>query len=566
MCCVKSCCASWRRFSICKIKSTSFIRMTSCFNLFVFLYLIHISDKSFGEVFTSMMSVNQAVFAETQLIDHLRIYIERETQRLHDIKRFFSRVTAQHGGICNESSATIANPLVAFKLVKRLQSEWLNVVYSSEAEENLQALREGYRMMEGSLPKLEDLQGAAQGLMRLQDVYDLRVEGLVRGHFQQITNGNAVDIYKPSVSDTLSGDDCFLVGKVAYDLEDYYHSMQWFEEAVRLFRGTEWSPENEGTLEDALDHLAFSHFKTGNISYALRLSQELLLHDPINSRILLNVEKYEKLLVKSPPVIGHGLVLKRPDTTYLRTRDVYEKLCQTKGSQPTHYQNPKLFCDYFTNGNPGLLLQPMKREVISQQPYVVLYHDFITHAEAKSIRDSAVPGLRRSVVASGVNQATAEYRISKSAWLKESVHAVVGKMDQRITMVSGLNVHSPYAEFLQVVNYGIGGHYEPHFDHATSDSSPLYRLKTGNRVATFMIYLSSVEAGGCTAFIYANFSVPVVENAALFWWNLHRNGRGDGDTLHAGCPVIVGDKWVANKWVHEYGQEFQRPCSLNPEE
>lgn len=70
--------------------------------------------------------------------------------------------------------------------------------------------------MEGSLPMLEDVQGAAQGLMRLQDVYDLHVEGLVRGHFQQITNGDAVDIYKPPVSDTLSGDDCFLVGKVGH--------------------------------------------------------------------------------------------------------------------------------------------------------------------------------------------------------------------------------------------------------------------------------------------------------------------------------------------------------------
>jgi len=68
--------------------------------------------------------------------------------------------------------------------------------------------------MEVSLPNLEDLQGAAQGLMRLQDVYDLRVEGLVQGHFQQITNGNAVDIYTPPVSDTLSADDCFLIGKV----------------------------------------------------------------------------------------------------------------------------------------------------------------------------------------------------------------------------------------------------------------------------------------------------------------------------------------------------------------
>ncbi|MED6244803.1 Prolyl 4-hydroxylase subunit alpha-3 [Ataeniobius toweri] len=98
-----------------------------------------------------------------------------------------------------------------------------------------------------------------------------------------------------------------------------------------------------------------------------------------------------------------------------------------------------------------------------------------------------------------------------------------------------------------------------------SPSSPVFKLKTGNRVATFMIYLSSVEAGGSTAFIYANFSVPVVKKAAIFWWNLHRNGQGDEDTLHAGCPVLIGDKWVANKWIHEYGQEFQRRCSLNPE-
>lgn len=72
-------------------------------------------------------------------------------------------------------------------------------------------------MMESSLPKLEDLRGAAQGLMRLQDVYDLRVESLVRGHFQQITDGNPVDFYKLPVSDTLSGDDCFLVGKVSVE-------------------------------------------------------------------------------------------------------------------------------------------------------------------------------------------------------------------------------------------------------------------------------------------------------------------------------------------------------------
>ncbi|KAK1786008.1 hypothetical protein P4O66_017563 [Electrophorus voltai] len=736
--------------------------------------------KSLGEMYTSVMSIKQSSLSEIQLIHYLRTYIDHETRRLEDVKRFYVKVSEFHDKIYSELAYSMANPLVAFSLIKRLQSEWLNVVYSSQAKENLEALRTNFESLESSLPRLEDLQGAAQGLMRLQDVYALHVEALVKGHFQRNTNGNTVEIYKPSVTIPLSGDDCFLVGKVAYEAEDYYHAVQWLEEAVSLFGGSNWSLEHDGSLEEALDHLAFSHYKTGNISSALSLSLELLHHDPSNKRVLLNLEKYKKLLTENPPIVTPGSLLKRPNTTYLRTRDTYERLCQTHGSQL--YEDPQLFCDYFTNDSPGLYLQPIRREVLSLLPYVVLFHNFVMGTEAQSIRDSAVPGLRRSVVASGVNQTSADYRISKSAWLKDSTHPVVGKVNRRITLLTGLNVQHPYGEHLQVVNYGIGGHYEPHYDHATSKSSPLYTLNSGNRMATFMIYLSSVEAGGSTAFIHANLSVPAVEaaassanansangaigaangacaeptigqrpliimesdvrrvfkrvntrkaagpngicskvhkactdqlapvftdifnlsltlgiapstivpkkpqpsglnnycpvaltsvvmkcfeklvrdfitssllasmdplqfayrhnrstddavahllhttlthldkgranyvkmlfvdyssafntiipsllttkledlglhpslcdwisnfltdrpqsvqNSALFWWNLHRNGQGDGDTLHAGCPVLLGDKWVANKWVHEYGQEFQRRCSRDPDE
>lgn len=34
----------------------------------------------------------------------------------------------------------------------------------------------------------------------------------------------------------------------------------------------------------------------------------------------------------------------------------------------------------------------------------------------------------------------------------------------------------------------------------------------------------------------------------------------DHRTLHSGCPVLVGTKWVANKWIHVQGQEWTRPC------
>ncbi|XP_006628156.3 prolyl 4-hydroxylase subunit alpha-3 isoform X1 [Lepisosteus oculatus] len=535
--------------------------------ILVFINFI-VVPPSLGEIYTSVVNVQKAISVEKELLSHLRTYIEDETLRLNDIKRFYAKVADLHSHVYHSPVAAMANPLVAYTLIKRLQSEWLNVVHSNEAHENSQAFKSGFEKEEGRLPNFEDLEGAAKGLMRLQDVYSLRVEGLANGLFQRVTAGQTMDIYRPAVIVPLSGDDCFQVGKVAYEMEDFYHSVQWLEEAARLFRRAqgEWITEDEGNLKDTLDHLAYSHFKTGNISYAWVLSQELLRYDPSNKRVSRNIEKYEKLLAASPPIESHHTVLQRPNSTYLHTRHVYERLCQTLGSQPKHYENPGLFCDYFTNGNPGLILEPMKREVVSLEPYVVLYHSFVSDAEAESVKSSAEPGLRRSVVASGETQSAAEYRISKSAWLNDTTHPIVRRLDQRITALTGLTVQPPYAEYLQVVNYGIGGHYEPHFDHATSESSPVYKLKTGNRLATFMIYLSSVEAGGSTAFIYANFSVPVVKNAAVFWWNLHRNGQGNGDTLHAGCPVLVGDKWVANKWVHEHGQEFHRPCSFDPEE
>lgn len=44
-----------------------------------------------------------------------------------------------------------------------------------------------------------------------------------------------------------------------------------------------------------------------------------------------------------------------------------------------------------------------------------------------------------------------------------------------------------------------------------------------------------------------------------------RDGEGDLRTRHAACPVLLGVKWVSNKWIHEKGQEFTRPCGLEEE-
>ncbi|VDM99760.1 unnamed protein product [Thelazia callipaeda] len=75
--------------------------------------------------------------------------------------------------------------------------------------------------------------------------------------------------------------------------------------------------------------------------------------------------------------------------------------------------------------------------------------------------------------------------------------------------------------------------------------------------------MTEPEIGGRTVFTDVKTSVPCTKNAALFWYNLMRSGEVDVRSRHAACPVLTGVKWVTNKWIHERGQEWRRPCGLN---
>ncbi|KAF6032993.1 P4HA2 [Bugula neritina] len=74
-----------------------------------------------------------------------------------------------------------------------------------------------------------------------------------------------------------------------------------------------------------------------------------------------------------------------------------------------------------------------------------------------------------------------------------------------------VNLDMETAEPLQVVNYGIGGQYEPHFDHSRDDDGHQFESWRGNRVATWIFYLSDVSAGGYTVFTEIGAKVPPVK-------------------------------------------------------
>ena len=149
--------------------------------------------------------------------------------------------------------------------------------------------------------------------------------------------------------------------------------------------------------------------------------------------------------------------------------------------------------------------------------------------------------------------------MSKSAWLTDNQVPMLKYLTGLVSAITNLSMST--AEEWQVANYGIGGQYDPHFDFARkSDPGRAFDESIGNRIATWLFYLEVPETGGATVFSRVGARIQPVRRSAAFWYNLQASGDDDYSTRHAACPVLFGTKWVGNKWIHERGQEFRRPC------
>ncbi|XP_076304293.1 prolyl 4-hydroxylase subunit alpha-2-like isoform X3 [Tachypleus tridentatus] len=227
-------------------------------------------------------------------------------------------------------------------------------------------------------------------------------------------------------------------------------------------------------------------------------------------------------------------------------------------------------CRLVTRNVGYFLLQPLKVEEQSLHPTIVMIYDFLNSEETDRFIDLAVPRLHRATHRGedGLDKASAR-RISKIAWITdEDEKEFISKISRRLELTTGLGAdRSNYeAEAYQVSNYGLGGHYVTHFDFhlLTNSTRQISKLEEfiGQRIATFMIYLTDVEEGGATVFPSLGVAIRPKKGAAVFWWNLYKNGDPDLLTRHGGCPVLIGSKWVVNKWFRYNSQMFRRPCGL----
>jgi prolyl 4-hydroxylase len=132
-------------------------------------------------------------------------------------------------------------------------------------------------------------------------------------------------------------------------------------------------------------------------------------------------------------------------------------------------------------------------------------------------------------------------RTSYNTYFKLSMYdAITASIWARFSLLAGLPAE--HAEPLVVQRYQVGQEYKRHRDYFTDSTH------TSQRMVTVFAYLNDVEAGGNTAFPILGVSVRPERGKAVRFINCRPGGKPDPDTLHAGLPVIRGEKWLATLW------------------
>ncbi|BBL77053.1 2OG-Fe(II) oxygenase [Methylomagnum ishizawai] len=189
-----------------------------------------------------------------------------------------------------------------------------------------------------------------------------------------------------------------------------------------------------------------------------------------------------------------------------------------------------------------------------ERPRLLLLDGFLDSEECAGLIALSAAKLARSTVvdpATGGEDVVAG-RSSFGTYFQVAENPLVAALDRRIAEFTG--IPQDHGEGVQILRYTLGGEYRPHYDYfpESDPGSAAHLARGGQRVATLIIYLNEVEAGGETLFPnIGDFRAIPQAGQAVYFRNCDMGGRPDPASLHGGAPVLAGEKWIAVKWLRE---------------
>lgn len=188
---------------------------------------------------------------------------------------------------------------------------------------------------------------------------------------------------------------------------------------------------------------------------------------------------------------------------------------------------------------------------VMREPDLLVFENLLSDAECIALMAAAKPRLQRSLtvaVKTGGEEIHGD-RTSQGMFFTRGENAIVQRIEARIAKLLGWPVEN--GEGLQVLRYGPGTEYKPHYDYFDPEEPGTAAIfeRGGQRVATLIMYLQEPVQGGATVFPDVRLQVVPRRGHAVFF--NYSQAHPCSQTLHGGMPVLAGEKWIATKWLRE---------------
>ena len=290
------------------------------------------------------------------------------------------------------------------------------------------------------MPTIE-LNGAIEGLYRLQTVYDLKSEDFVRGFIDGKQYGNGLSAY-----------DLLVAAQGLMELDENYAY-----EYIKCAKELSLKFDKNSKIK-FLEQLFDVYNLTSDYDLALDVLDEIKKVVPNypkydekkkEIKLILSTIKYESTSEddESDELLGSYWSQTKEDM-------IVSKACQQKFMKSAAEMS-QLNCRYISK-NFFTKIAPFKIIEANLDPYIVIYVDIISDKEIEQLKNISRENLHRAPFSISENS-TYSYsnaRVAKLSWPEDWKHKILQTLTNRVNDMTGLNMAS--AETWQIQNYGIG--------------------------------------------------------------------------------------------------------------
>ena len=197
--------------------------------------------------------------------------------------------------------------------------------------------------------------------------------------------------------------------------------------------------------------------------------------------------------------------------------------------------------------------EPPKKDILHEAPLLYRIPALLSRDECDYMICASAPLLTASLVVDPEKSAAdhAQYRTSDGA--------LIGLLDLDLMLIAiyrrlaaAAEVDWGNCELIGVLRYRAGQEYKPHRDYLPEDENDYSEVRrTGQRARTLLVALNDAYAGGATVFPELKIEHKGRTGDAFVFENTNAAGVPYPETLHAGAPVIKGEKWLLSLWCRE---------------